>query len=240
MAGHSKFKNIMHRKGAQDLKKAKAFSRASKEIIVAVKSGGTDENFNPRLRNALANAKKVNLPKDKIDYAIKKATNQTDKTAYEEIRYEGYGPEGIGIIIETLTDNKNRTASEVRACFSKYACVMASQGGVSYLFDKVVEIIYQIPQTEQDNFYNEVIELDILDCEQVDEEYRVICDFEKFSEISVALRDQFGDFDRYKAKWQPQSELPLDDDKTEKALKLIESLDNLEDTQLVSHNLQLK
>ena len=230
----------MHRKGAQDLKKAKAFSRASKEIIVAVRSGGTDEDFNPRLRSALVSAKKVNLPKEKIDYAIKKATNQVDKTAYEEIIYEGYGPEGIGIIIETLTDNRNRTASDVRACFSRHSCVMSSQGGVSYLFDRVVEIIYQIPQIEQDNFYNKVIELDILDYEQLGEESRVICDFNKFSKISSDLTVCFGYFTQHELKWRPRSEVSLNVIKQEKALKLIKALDLLEDTQRVNHTLQLK
>ena len=239
MAGHSKFKNIMHRKGAQDLKKAKAFSRASKEIIVAVKAAGSDENFNPKLRSALANAKKVNLPKDRIDYAIKKANNQTDKDSYEEIRYEGYGPEGIGIIVETLTDNKNRTASEVRSCFNKFNSVLAAQGGVSYLFVKVSEIIYHIPPDQYDDFYNKVLELDIIDCEQTDSECIVICDFEKFSEITEFIKRHFGDFTSFNVKWRSQSELELDNLQKEKVLKLVDALDNLEDTQYVCHNLKL-
>lgn len=240
MSKHSKFRNIMHRKEAQDLKKVRVFTRISREIIVAVALAGSDPHYNPRLRNAITNAKKINLPKDRVEYAIKRGGNKIDETLYKEIRYEGYGPGGVGIMIETLTDNKNRTVSEIRRCFSAYCSDVSAQGGVSYLFDKVVTVIYQIPESLQYYFFSKVVELDVLDFKKVSEGYSIICYLRRFSQITNALLTEFGKSMCYKVEWRARSLIKLESPQYERSLKLIEDLDLLVDAQYVNHNLQTK
>ena len=238
MAGHSKFKNIMHRKGAQDKKRAKAFTRAVKEIIVAAKSN-PDPNFNPRLRVAITAAKQVNLPKDKIDSAIKKATSETDGVNYEEIRYEGYAPGGVALIVETLTDNKNRTAGEVRSTFGKHGGALGEQGSVSYLFKKMGIIGYETDEIDKIQLMEEAIELEADDCLEEDGYMETLCSVEKYPEISEKLEAKFGKPVESEIKWVAETTIALDEEKGEKVLKLIDALDNLDDVQSVSGNYKL-
>ena len=235
MAGHSKFKNIMHRKGAQDKKRAKIFTRAIKEITVAAKSS-PDPNANPRLRAALTAAKQVNLPKDKIDNAIKKATSDSDGVNYEESRYEGYAPGGIALIVEALTDNKNRTAGEIRSTFGKYGGTLGEQGSVSYLFKKMGSIIYEIDKIDKVQLMEEAIELEADDCLEEDGYMEILCSIEKYPEISEKLEVKFGKSTESELKWIAETTITLDDEKGENVLKLIDALDSIDDVQSVSGN----
>ena len=235
MAGHSKFKNIMHRKGAQDKKRAKVFTRAIKEITVAAKSS-PDPNSNPRLRAAITAAKQINLPKDKIDNAIKKATSETDSVNYEEIRYEGYASSGIALIVETLTDNKNRTAGEVRSTFGKYGGTLGEQGSVSYLFKKMGAIIYETDGIDKTQLMEQAIELEAYDCLEKDGYMEILCSIEKYPEISEKLEAKFGKPVESELKWIAETTITLDEEKGEKVAKLIDALDNLDDVQSVSGN----
>ena len=235
MAGHSKFKNIMHRKGAQDKKRAKAFTRAVKEIVIAAKSG-IDPNSNPRLRTAITVAKQVNLPKEKIDNAIKKATSESDGTNYEAIIYEGYAPGGVAIIVETLTDNKNRTAGEVRSTFGKHGGTLGEQGSVSYLFKRMGVIIYEIDKINKIQLMEEAIELGVDDCLEEDEYVEILCPIERYSEISEKLETKFGKPIESEIQWRAETTVALNEEKSEKVLKLIDALDNLDDVQSVSSN----
>lgn len=226
----------MHRKGAQDKKKAKAFTRAVKEIIVAAKTGMPDPSFNPRLRTAIITAKQANLPKDKIDNAIKKATSITDGINYEEIRYEGYGPGGVAIIVETLTDNKNRTASDVRSTFSKNGGTLGEQGSVGYMFRKVGYIVYEEKSLDKNEIIEMVIELEADDCMYEGEIIEILCSLEKYSDISEALQKKFGNPLKSEIKWISDIIIELDEESNEKVLKLLDGLDNLDDVQSVNSN----
>ncbi|WPX96263.1 YebC/PmpR family DNA-binding transcriptional regulator [Candidatus Bandiella euplotis] len=240
MAGHSKFKNIMHRKGAQDNRRAKAFTRVVKEIIVAVKSGMPDPNFNPRLRAAITAAKQVNLPKDKIDSAIKKAISGNDGVDYEEVKYEGYAPGGVALIVEALTDNRNRTASEVRAAFSKFGGALGEQGSVGYLFRRVGLIVYDDSgDIDKDNLIEYALELEVEDCLEEEGCMEILCSVEKYPEISEKLEQKFGKPIESEIKWVADLMVDLDEDKSVKILKLVEALDNLDDVQSVSGNYRL-
>ena len=190
MAGHSKFKNIMHRKGAQDAKRAKIFTRLGKELSVAVKQGA-DPDGNARLRAAIAACRAANMPKDNIDKVLKKAETG-DLSDYSEIRYEGFGPEGVSIIVEALTDNKNRTASEVRTVFNKFNGNLGENGCVSYLFDKIGSIIYPSSSGEIDNFIEFSIENDTKDIIENNDFYEIITKLENFNEITENFTEKFG------------------------------------------------
>ncbi len=235
MAGHSKFKNIMHRKGAQDQKRAKLFTRATREIIIAAKNGD-DPSFNPRLRLAIATAKKLNLPKDKIEGAIKKASAKNAAENFEEIRYEGYGPNGIAVIVESVTDNKNRTASEVRSTFSKYGGALGEHGSVSYMFKKLGLIIYSANKVDKEAVIEKSIELGAEDCVEQEKELHVICAMEEYSDINEKLLKEFGDPLESMIAWIPEIKIAAEDE--EKAQKLLVALDDLEDVQAVHSNLK--
>ncbi len=226
----------MHRKGAQDKKRAKAFTRAVKEIIVAAKSGMPDPNFNPRLRTAITAAKQANLPKDKIDNAIKKATSADNDVNYDEIRYEGYGPGGVAIIVETLTDNKNRTASEVRAAFSKNGGALGEPGSVGYMFKKVGSITYEESNLDKNQLIDDAIEFEADDCTEKGNFIEIITNTEKYSEISDSLENKFGKPFESQVKWVSDTLVELDGEKSEKVFKLLEVLDNLDDVQSVHSN----
>ena len=190
MAGHSKFKNIMHRKGAQDAKRAKIFTRLGKELSVAVKQGA-DPDGNARLRAAIAACRAANMPKDNIDKVLKKAETG-DLSDYSEIRYEGFGPEGVSIIVEALTDNKNRTASEVRTVFNKFNGSLGENGCVAYLFDKIGSIIYPSSSGKIDNFIEFSIENDTKDIIEGNDFYEIITKLENFNEITENFTKKFG------------------------------------------------
>jgi len=238
MAGHSKFKNIMYRKGAQDAKRSKMFSKLSKEITVAAKMGGTDIDGNSRLRLAVQNAKGQSMPKDNIERAIKKAEGG-DADNYEEIRYEGYGPGGVAIVIECLTDNKNRTASSVRSTFTKNGGALGETGSVGYMFDRVGEIIYTADAGDADHVMEAAIEAGAEDCEFDGESHTITTVFEDLSEVSRALADTLGEAESVKPIWRAQNNVPVDAEKAATLLKLISTLEDDDDVQSVYANFEI-
>ena len=186
MAGHSKFKNIMHRKGRQDAKRAKVFAKLGKELSVAAR-GGTDPDFNPRLRLAIAAAKAQNMPSDNIQRSIKRAEGD-DSVIYEEVRYEGYGPGGVAVIVESLTDNRNRTASEVRAAFSKYGGTLGETGAVAFMFERVGVIVYGADKTSADEMFEVALEAGAQDVESGDETHEITCEPDDFPPYAIRWR----------------------------------------------------
>ena len=237
MAGHSKFKNIQHRKGAQDKKRAKVFSRLGKELAVAVR-GGSDPEANPRLRTALAACRAVNMPKDNIERVIKKVEGGDD-VQYEEIRYEGYGPGGTALIVETMTDNRNRTASEVRAAFSKYNGSLGETGSVSFMFDKVGEILFVADVTDADTMFEAALEAGAENVESDDEGHAIICAIEDFNTVRDALETAFGPPSEAAITWKPQNLVEVTADHAKGLLKLMEVLDDNDDVQAISSNFDI-
>ena len=238
MAGHSKFKNIMHRKGAQDAKRSKLFSRLSKEITVAAKMGGPDADSNPRLRLAIQNARGQSMPKDNIERAIKKA-DAGDVETYDEIRYEGYGPGGVAVIVEALTDNRNRSASNIRACFSKNGGALGETGSVAFMFDRVGEIIYPAAVGDADTVLEAAIEAGAEDVQSDAEQHVVTCAFEDLGEVSKALGEALGEAESVNTIWKPQNLTPVDEDKAGTLLKMIDALEDDDDVQNVYANFDI-
>ncbi|MEO0909732.1 MAG: YebC/PmpR family DNA-binding transcriptional regulator [Pseudomonadota bacterium] len=240
MAGHSKFKNIMHRKGRQDAIRSKMFSRLSKEITVAVKMGGgvTDPDMNPRLRLAIQNAKGQSMPKDNIQRAINKGSG-ADSENYEEIRYEGYGPGGVAIVVEALTDNKNRSASNIRACFTKNGGQMAETGSVSFMFDRVGEIVYKPEAGDEDTVMEAAIEAGADDVASDEDGHTIICSFDDFGDVTKTLEDTLGEAESVKAIWKPQNNTPVDEEKGATLLKLLDALEEDDDVQNVYSNFDI-
>ena len=238
MAGHSKFKNIMYRKGAQDKKRSKVFSKLSKEITVAAKMGGEDPDANPRLRLAMKTARSLSMPKDNIDRAIKKASSD-DEANYENIRYEGYGPGGTAIIVETLTDNRNRTAGSVRSAFAKHGGALAETGSVSFSFDRVGEIVYAMEIADADAVFEAAIEAGAEDVGTSDEGHVITCAFEDIGEVSKALEGSLGESESVNVVWKPQNEIPIDEDKARTMMKLIDVLEDDDDVQTVFSNFEV-
>jgi YebC/PmpR family DNA-binding regulatory protein len=236
MAGHSKFKNIMHRKGAQDAKRAKIFTRLGKELSVAVKQGA-DPDGNARLRAAIAACRAANMPKDNIDKVLKKAETG-DLSDYSEIRYEGFGPEGVSIIVEALTDNKNRTASEVRTVFNKFNGNLGEKGCVSYLFDKIGSIIYPSSSGEIDNFIEFSIENDTKDIIENNDFYEIITKLENFNEIAENFTEKFGHPESANIIWKAKDIIKVSENSILTTYKLIAGLDDCEDVQNVFYNFE--
>ncbi len=212
MAGHSQFKNIMHRKGRQDAVRSKMFSKLGREITVAAKQGLPDPTMNPRLRLAIQNAKAQSMPKDNIERAIKKAAGN-DGENYDEVRYEGRGPGGVSVIVEALTDNRNRTASNVRAAFTKSGGSLGETGSVSFMFDRVGEIIYKPEVGDADKVMEAAIEAGADDVQSGEEEHVIICAFEDIGEVSKALEAALGEAESIKTIWKPQTNTELDEEK---------------------------
>ncbi len=238
MAGHSKFKNIMHRKGAQDAKRSKMFSKLSREITVAAKMGAPDPDMNPRLRLAVAAAKAQSMPKDNIERAIKKASGDEDAN-YEEVRYEGYGPGGVAVLVEALTDNRNRTAGVVRAAFSKNGGALGETGSVSFMFDRVGEVEYPIDVADGDKMILYAIEAGADDVQSDEETHVVICAFEDLAEVSSALLDLLGEPAAVRTVWRPQTSTAVDEDKGATLMKLIDVLEDDDDVQNVFANYEM-
>jgi len=237
MAGHSKFKNIMHRKGRQDAKRAKIFARLGKELSVAARAG-TDPDFNPRLRLAVAAAKAQNMPNDNIQRAIKRA-EQGDDVIYEEVRYEGYGPGGVAVIIESLTDNRNRTASEVRAAFSKHGGNLGETGSVSFMFERVGIINFPADVAAGDDVFEAALEAGASDVESTDDGHEITCDPEDFSGVRDALEERFGAPEETRLDWKPQNSVAVDEDTAGTLLKLLDALDDNDDVQRVAANFDI-
>lgn len=238
MAGHSKFKNIMYRKGAQDAKRSKMFSKLSKEITVAAKMGGPDADSNPRLRLAIQNARGQSMPKDNIERAIKKA-DAGDAETYDEIRYEGYGPGGTAVIVEALTDNRNRSASNVRASFSKNGGTMGETGSVAFMFDRVGEIIYTPECGDADTVLEQAIEAGAEDVVSDEDGHTIICSFEDLGEVSKSLEAALGAAESVKVIWKPQNLVEVDEEKAGTLMKLINALEDDDDVQNVFTNFEV-
>ena len=236
MAGHSKFKNIMHRKGRQDAKRAKVFSKLIRELTVAAKSGQLDPDMNPRLRTAIAGAKAVNMPGDTMNRAIKKGSGGGDDTNYEEIRYEGYGPGGVAVIVEALTDNRNRTASEVRAAFTKFGGALGETGSVSFMFDRIGLIIYGADAVGSDDIFEVSLEAGADDVESNDAGHEVTCDPDDFSLVRDTLEAKFGNAEDARLDWKPQNFVAVDENVAQTLLKFLGVLEDNDDVQRVAAN----
>lgn len=239
MAGHSQFKNIMHRKGAQDAKRAKIFSKLGREITVAAKIGGGDPNMNPRLRLAIATARAQSMPKDGIERAIQKGTGGADSDDYVEIRYEGYGPGGVAIIIDALTNNKNRTAGEVRSNFTKYGGNLGETGSVGFMFDRVGEIVYLKDKASADAMFEAAVEAGAVDCASDDEEHVITTAPDDFSAVRDVLLEKFGEPTRGALVWRPNVMASVDQEQAESLMKLIDVLEDNDDVQVVTTNLEV-
>jgi YebC/PmpR family DNA-binding regulatory protein len=235
MAGHSKFKNIQFRKGAQDKKRSKLFSKLSRDITLAAKQGLPDPTANARLRLAITNARAESMPRDNIERAIKKAQGgETD--AYEEIRYEGFGPGGVGLIVEVLTDNRNRAAANVRSIFSKNGGNLGETGSVSFMFDRLGQIVYPLEAGSEDAVMEAAIEAGAEDVESDDEGHVIYTGFETLSEVVEALTAILGDPKSTSMIWSPKTETPVSGDAAASLMKLIDALDDDDDVQNVWGN----
>ena len=239
MAGHSKFKNIMHRKGAQDRKRAGVFAKLAREITVAAKMGGGDPAMNARLRLAVANARAQNMPKDNVERAILKGTGAGDADDYVEIRYEGYGPGGVAVIVESLTDNRNRTAADIRSIFNKAGGNLGETGSVSFMFDRLGEIRYPLSAGDADAMLEAAIEAGAEDVETAEEEHSVYCAVEDLNAVSGTLAERFGDAESAKLIWRPQNLIPVDGEKADSLIKLIDALEDHDDVQTVFANFDI-
>ncbi|HET9535634.1 MAG: YebC/PmpR family DNA-binding transcriptional regulator [Mesorhizobium sp.] len=238
MAGHSQFKNIMHRKGRQDAARSKMFSKLAREITVAAKSGMPDPAMNPRLRLAVQSAKAESMPKDNIQRAINKAVGGEGEN-YEEVRYEGYGPGGVALIVEALTDNRNRTASNVRAAFTKAGGALGETGSVSFMWNRVGEIVYPAKAGGADKVMDAAIEAGADDVDSSEEVHTITCAFENIGDVSRALEAVLGEADSVKIIWQPQNTVPVDEERANSLMKLVGTLDDDDDVQNVYANFEV-
>jgi YebC/PmpR family DNA-binding regulatory protein len=239
MAGHSQFKNIMYRKGAQDKKRAKVFTKIIRELTTAARSGLPDPNSNPRLRAAVIAAKQANMPKDTVDRAIKRGAGGEDQENYEEVRYEGYGPGGVAIIVEALTDNRNRTASDVRAAFTKAGGNLGESNSVSFLFDRLGQVTYPASAATADVMFEAAVEAGADNVESGAEEHVVTCAPDDLNAVRDALEQRFGAADAARLVWRPKTQAPVDGEAAESLLKLLETLEDSDDVQNVFANFEM-
>lgn len=237
MAGHSKWANIQHRKGRQDAARSKLFSKLSKEITVAAKMGDPDPEKNPRLRLAVKEAKSQSVPKDVIDRAIKKSV-AGEGDDYEEIRYEGYGPSGVAVIVEAMTDNRNRTASTVRSTFSKNGGNLGETGSVGFMFDRKGEVVYNADAGDADTVFEAAIEAGAEDCESSEDGHIIYCADTDLNDVSTALEAALGESESTKLVWKPTTTTELDLEGMQKLMKLIDALEDDDDIQRVTANFE--
>mgnify|MGYP005842281847 CR=1 FL=1 len=230
MAGHSQFKNIMYRKGAQDAKRSKVFAKLAREITVAAKMGLPDPAANPRLRAAIQAARAENMPKDNIERAIKKSQGG-DGDTYETVRYEGFGPGGIGVIVEALTDNRNRTAGEVRSAFAKNGGNLGETGSVSFMFDQVGRIEFAADVADAEAMLEAAIEAGADDVVSSDEGHVVICAATSLAEVAGALEEKLGEARKAALVWKPQNTIEVDAEQAATLMKLLDALDDNDDVQ---------
>jgi YebC/PmpR family DNA-binding regulatory protein len=239
MAGHSQFKNIMYRKGAQDKKRAKVFTKIIRELTTAARTGLPDPAANPRLRAAVLAARQANMPKDTVERAIRRGAGGAADEAYDEVRYEGYGPGGTAIIIEALTDNRNRTASEIRAAFTKAGGALGETNSVSFLFDRTGEIAYPASTASNDEMFEAAIEAGASDLESDADQHLVICAPEDLNAVRDALEDRFGPASSAGLVWRPKTSSPIDEDTAASLFKLLETLEDSDDVQNVYANFEV-
>ena len=238
MAGHSQFKNIMHRKGKQDAVRAKLFAKLAREITVAAKIGQPDPAFNPRLRLAIQAARAENMPKDNIERAVKKAQGG-DAENYDEVRYEGYGPGGVALIVEALTDNRNRTASEIRSYFTKSGGNLAETGAVSFMFQRIGLIEYDAEAASEEAMLEAAIEAGASDVSSSPEGHEITCAAEDLAETAKALEAKFGAPRKASLTWRPQNTVAVDDESGEKLIRLVDTLEDNDDVQNVYANFEI-
>ena len=238
MAGHSQFKNIMHKKGKQDAIRSKLFSKLAREITVAAKLGLPDPAMNARLRAAVLAARAENMPKDNIERAIKKASGAEGEN-YEEVRYEGYAPGGVAVIVEALTDNRARTAGEVRSSFTKAGGSLAETGAVSFMFDRVGLIVYDRKVADDAAVFEAAIEAGAEDVVSGPEEHEIVTSVEAVAEAQKALEAKFGEPKKASLVWRPQTTVAVDDEAGEKILRLIGQLEDNDDVQNVTANFEV-
>lgn len=239
MAGHSKWANIKHRKAAQDAKKGKVFTKVAKEITVAAKLGGGDPEMNPRLRMALDKAKAVNLPKDNVDRAIKKGTGEGNEANFEDVMYEGYGPEGVAILVQALTDNKNRTVSEVRSTMAKKNGNMGEAGCVSWIFEKKGVISIPLDNIGEDQIMSLAIDAGAEDVETGDDSYEIICDPADYEDVKKTIESENIAYEYAEVTMRPKTTIEVKGDNAKKVINLIEALEDLDDVQEVYTNFDI-
>ena len=238
MAGHSQFKNIMYRKGAQDAKRANMFAKIAREITVAAKTGGNDPSSNPRLRTALSLARSHNMPKDNVERAMAKASGGEGQANYEEVRYEGYGPAGIAIIVESLTDNRNRTASEVRSAFSKLGGNLGETGSVSFSFDRLGSLVYKNSVAHFDEIFEFAIESGAQNVEEIEDMIQITTSVESFAPVRDAFLKKFGDTEESGLIWVPNTYVKCPEESKATLNKLIDALEDNDDVQRVFANVE--
>jgi YebC/PmpR family DNA-binding regulatory protein len=238
MAGHSKFKNIQFRKGAQDKKRSKLFSKFAREITAAARMGMPDPAMNARLRGAIQTARTQNMPKDNIERAIKKS-EEAGGANYEDMRYEGFGAGGVGVIVEALTDNRNRTASEVRSIFTKFGGNLGETGSVSFMFDRLGAIEFPAEKASPDAMIEAAIEAGADDVESSEEGHVLYCDPEALHQVAKALEARFGEPRSARILWRPKSGVPVDEEAGQKLLRMIDALEDSDDVQDVYSNFEI-
>ncbi len=239
MAGHSQFKNIMHRKGKQDAKRGKLFTKIIREIMTAARSGLPDPNGNPRLRAAVIAAREVNMPKDTIERAIKRGSGAEGGEAFEDMRYEGYGPGGVAVIVEALTDNRNRTASEVRSIFTKNGGVLGETNSVAFNFQRLGVLAYPASAASADAMFEAALEAGADNVESSDDGHEIVTSVEGFAQVRDALEAKFGPAKSAKLAYRAQNTVPVGEDAAETLFGLIEALEDNDDVQAVSANFEV-
>jgi len=239
MAGHSQFKNIMVRKGAQDARRGRLFTKIIRELTTAAKQGQPDPAANPRLRAAIAAARNANMPKDTMERAIKRGAGGADDANYEEVRYEGYGPGGVAIIVEALTDNRNRTASEIRMAFSKAGGNLGETNSVSFMFDRRGVIRYPVKAATADDMFEAALEAGADDVSSDADAHEIVCTPEQFSAVRDALEAKFGAPQEARLNWRPRSSVAVGADTAESLLKLLNVLEDNDDIQTVAANFEV-
>ena len=235
MAGHSQFKNIMHRKGRQDARRARVFTRLLREVQVAARSGLPDPAMNPRLRLAIQAARAENVPKDKIENAISKGSG-ADAENLEEVRYEGYGPSGVAVIVEALTDNRNRTASDIRATFNKLGGSLGESGSVAFQFERVGEIRYPASAGDPETVLEAAIEAGAEHCESGEDGHAILCAADDLNDVREALEAALGQPEKAALDWRPQTTIAVEGDTAQTVWRLLEALDDNDDVQRVVAN----
>ena len=239
MAGHSKWANIQHRKGAQDAKRAKRFAKLVREVIVAARSGQPDPEHNARLRTAIVAAKAQSVPKENIERVRKKAQGGDDSENFDELRYEGFGPGGIALMVDAMTDNRNRTAAEVRSIFNKHGGALGASGSVNYMFERFGSIRYPVAVANADGMFEAALDVGASDCESDGDGHEIFCAPDDFGDVSEALNKRFGVPEDAGLTWKPQNTISIDEKVAESLFKLMEALDDCDDVQNVAANFEV-
>ncbi|OHC83925.1 MAG: transcriptional regulator [Rhodospirillales bacterium RIFCSPLOWO2_12_FULL_67_15] len=239
MAGHSQFKNIMHRKGKQDAKRAKVFTKIIRELTVAARSGLPDPAANPRLRAAMLAAREANMPKDTIERAIKRGAGGEEGAGFEEVRYEGFGPGGVAIIVEALTDNRNRTAGDIRTAFGKHGGSLAETGSVGFMFERVGHVRYPAARAGADVMFEAALEAGATDVRSDQDGHEIVCGAGEFNAVRETLERKFGEAAEARLDWRPTSAVSVAGETAENLLKLLETLEDNDDVQRVASNFEV-